>query len=169
MPRGAFRKPGAASSSPTRAPETPGSFVRQSDYESERRPYGLPDIIQRLPGQLFTPEGLFIQPTPLSSASRTAGNADHDSDSESSNNMDVSEDESVETGAAYEKQQDKKRRQWQKWSEVTIPAMLKPYLELLRVTDSLRDISHVRGRQGCTGCHHGRMLEVSCIYFDSML
>ena len=59
----------------------------------------------------------------------------------------------------------KKERQWRKWSEDVIPVLLKPYLTLMRETQSLRHINEVRGRKGCTGCAFGRLLEVSCIYF----
>ena len=60
----------------------------------------------------------------------------------------------------------KKERQWRKWSEDVIPILLKPYLTLMRETQSLRHIEEVRGRRGCTGCTAGRLLEVSCIYFN---
>lgn len=167
MGKGAFLK-SAASSSPTRPPQTPGIFVRPNDFEQARRPYGLLDVILGLPGQLYLPEGLFVQPTtvPLTTIPGESINDVSESDSD----LSVEENEnSAESGVAYEKQQDKKQRQWQKWSQVTIPAMLKPYLKLLQVTDSLRDLDHVRHWKGCTGCSSGRMLEVSCIYFDSML
>lgn len=168
MVRGAFRKLGAVSS-PThttqtpRTPQTLGTFIHLDNYDRGRRPYGLSNLIQSLPGQLYMPEGLFVQPTPISSTPVASANVEEESEED----MDV-DDENVEPGVAYEKQQQKKERQWQKWSKVTIPAMLKPYLELLRVTNSLRDLDHVRSNQGCTGCDQGQMLEVSCIYFDSM-
>lgn len=166
MVRGAFRKSGAASSSPTRPPQMPGVFVRPNDYEQGRRPYGLADLIQGLPGQLYTPEGLFVQPTAVSLTPVAGINSDNETNSE---NDEEDSDDELDATAAYEKQQNKKRRQWRQWSEVTIPTMLKPYMELLRVTNSLRDLDHAPSWHGCTGCHNGRMLEVLCIYFNSKL
>jgi hypothetical protein len=46
----------------------------------------------------------------------------------------------------------KKARQWRKWSEDVIPALLEPYLELLRESESLRDVSGARNVEGCKGC-----------------
>lgn len=167
MVRSAFRKPSAASSSPVRTPQTPGVFIPSQDYEQSRRPYGLSDLIQALPGQLFTPEGLFVQPTTATSTPIAVDDSSEDS-SDSEEDIEGDNREGVNAGSAYAKQQQKKERQWRKWSEETIPAMLEPYLELLRVTDSLRDLDHVRSKQGCTGCPGNRIIEVSCIYFDSM-
>jgi len=63
----------------------------------------------------------------------------------------------------------KKERQWRKWSEDVIPVLLKPYLTLMRETQSLRNIESVRGKKGCVGCTLGRLLEISCIYFNRKL
>ena len=62
----------------------------------------------------------------------------------------------------------KKERQWKNWSDKVIPALLEPYVELLRVSNSLRDLSGVRNFQRCKGCAGGRNLEVVCVYFESM-
>lgn len=61
----------------------------------------------------------------------------------------------------------KHERQWRRWSEDIIPALLKPYMTFLRETDSLREQNRASGSQCCTGCAVGRILEVSCIYFNS--
>jgi len=54
------------------------------------------------------------------------------------------------------------------WSDKVIPALLEPYVELLRVSNSLRDLSGVWNLQRCKGCAGGRSLEVVCVYFESM-
>ncbi|KDR70808.1 hypothetical protein GALMADRAFT_75558 [Galerina marginata CBS 339.88] len=62
----------------------------------------------------------------------------------------------------------KKQRQWRKWSEDIIPALLKPYLTLLSETAGLHDMSRIDNIHGCTGCADGRLLNVSCIYFQKI-
>lgn len=162
MVRGAFRKVPSQSSSPTRPPVS-NVFFRPNDVPRDRRPYGLSDIMIGFQGKVYTPEGLFVQASPIGGTS--APGVD-DTDSDDDYKM-LSDDGLEDVGAAYEKQQDKKRRQWQKWSENVIPAMLKPYLQLLRETESLRSLNLVRNQQQCLGCSGGRMLDVSCIFFES--
>lgn len=117
-----------------------------------------------LQGKVYTPDGLFVQVT-----TPTKPHVSADDDSDSDDDHEILSDNGLEhTGDAYEKQQNKKRRQWQKWSEVVIPAMLKPYMQLLQETESLRSLNSVRHQQGCRGCLQGRLLDVSCIFFDSM-
>lgn len=78
-------------------------------------------------------------------------------------------EQSSTTEAAAQQRFAKHERQWRKWSEDIIPALLKPYMALLRETNSLRDRNRASGHLGCVGCVHGRILDVSCIYFDSMV
>jgi hypothetical protein len=62
----------------------------------------------------------------------------------------------------------KKQRQWRNWSEQVIPMLLQPYLELLRESEGLRDLTSARDRLGCRGCVDGRNLDVVCVYFESL-
>ncbi len=82
---------------------------------------------------------------------------------------DVSDDEdySSDDVQALEKRSNKKMQQWKKWTEVIIPAMLQPYMALMHETDSLRNIENCRKSSFCDGCNNGRMLNVTCIYFNS--
>lgn len=63
----------------------------------------------------------------------------------------------------------KRQRQWRKWSEDVIPGLLQPYMSLLRETEGLRDINTRRQANGCAGCSSGRLLEVTCVYFESKI
>ncbi|KDR65453.1 hypothetical protein GALMADRAFT_81864, partial [Galerina marginata CBS 339.88] len=49
-----------------------------------------------------------------------------------------------------------------------IPALLKPYLTLLSETAGLRDMPQIDNIHGCSGCAQGRLLNVSCIYFQKI-
>ncbi|KDR65487.1 hypothetical protein GALMADRAFT_42870, partial [Galerina marginata CBS 339.88] len=62
----------------------------------------------------------------------------------------------------------KKQRQWRRWSEDIIPALLKPYLSLLHESSGLRNMEEFRKPKGCTGCDDGRLIEVSCIFFEKI-
>ena len=82
--------------------------------------------------------------------------------------VEVLQGASADDGEAR-KRAHKKERQWRKWSEDIIPVLLKPYLTLMRETQSLPHVEGVRGRRGCTGCTVGRLIEVSCSYFNREL
>ena len=79
-------------------------------------------------------------------------------------NEDYSSDDDIES---LEKRSNKKMQQWKKWTEVIIPAMLQPYMALMHKTDSLRNIENCRKSPFCNGCNNGRILNVTCIYFNS--
>ena len=125
-----------------------------------RRPYAFGDGSVGVEGRIYTPEGLFSQVLPATGAAgKVSGpTVEH-----------VSLDSAEEPGkvdADREARDEKKRRQWQKWSEDIIPALLRPYLHLLKETSGLRLMESVR-RKGCKGCDGVRQLTVSCIYFES--
>ena len=50
-----------------------------------------------------------------------------------------------------------------------IPALLQPYMTLLCETEGLRDINSRWQLDGCVGCSDGWLLNVTCVYFESML
>ncbi|KDR70616.1 hypothetical protein GALMADRAFT_144519 [Galerina marginata CBS 339.88] len=127
-----------------------------------RRPYGLPHAVVGAQGHVYAPTGSFSQVV-------GQGNS--------------IERERVEVPLGYEDEEDggggadtddaakragKKQRQWRKWSEDIIPQLLKPYMQLLRETSGLRDIEGVREERGCAGCSDGRLLEVTCVYFERL-
>jgi hypothetical protein len=63
------------------------------------------------------------------------------------------------------KNSDKKVTQWRRWMNDVIPALLHPYLALLRETSSLRDL-----QPNVDSCTCGaRKLKVVCVYFESMV
>lgn len=59
----------------------------------------------------------------------------------------------------------RKENQWQKWTTDVIPSLLRPYLQLLRETENLRnrpdDHPHI-----CTCCSPGRPVSVIGVFFD---
>ncbi|KIM39165.1 hypothetical protein M413DRAFT_75239, partial [Hebeloma cylindrosporum] len=77
-------------------------------------------------------------------------------------------DDDVVEELAREVRAVKKQKQWRKWSEDVIPALLQPYMTLLRETEGLRNINSKRQADGCDGCSEGRLLNVTCVYFDNL-
>ena len=146
----------------------------------QRRPYGSKGVASGAGGRVVTPAGVFSHIIDLDGLSGSVG---HQTLGEESDEMqgiemegpamsyvDVNEPEISPQAPAIDaslKRADKKQRQWRKWSEDIIPALLEPYLTLMRETELLRNIGMVRSQKGCTGCINGRTLDVSCIYFNS--
>ena len=67
-----------------------------------------------------------------------------------------------------EKSANKKKRQWAKWNDDVIPGLLRPYVDLLWATDNLRNVATICRNAVCRGCQLGRLLEIFCVFFDSM-
>ena len=64
------------------------------------------------------------------------------------------------------KAQWKKERQWAKWANDTIPSLVKPYLQHLYLTQSLRDPPpNGYERRNCN-CGNEGFLTVTCVYFE---
>lgn len=63
----------------------------------------------------------------------------------------------------------KGKKQWVKWSTEVIPSLLQPYLRLLRVTDSLRNLHHNEELECTCGHTQLRKLTVTCLFFDGEL
>lgn len=128
------------------------------------------DIFDYSSGRVVTSRGAFthvISPDTLQSST-----ADHPMGSDDGQVFvqqgDLPVHPSPEVEAERAQRAAKNERQWRKWSEDIIPVLLKPYMTLLRETDSLRERNKSFQHQGCAGCAEGRILNVSCIYFDSM-
>ena len=144
----------------------------------KQRPYGSKGVVSNASGRIATPAGVF------SHVIDTSGSVGHQPLMDESDGMQGIE--TREVGIAYVdatsapelenlasktdanlKRSSKKQCQWRKWSKDITPVLLKPYMSLMQETESLRNIGMIRGRTGCKGCANGRMLDVSCIYFNS--
>ena len=79
----------------------------------------------------------------------------------------ISVSQSVETPESCRAQEHaKKERQITRWVQEVIPAMLQPYLRLLRTSCSLRTVARdVSTACSCRG-ERGRTLRITCVYFD---
>lgn len=157
-----FRKSAGRSSSPPLSLPRPGRLYRPGDLPQQKRAYGLGKLVSDVQGKVYTPAGLFAQGADWK---RTAP-VDPLDVLDSSDDSD--DDEATGQPGNANSQYQKKERQWRRWSEQVIPTLVKPYLSLLRETNSLRDLEKVRSTRGCQGCSDGQMLEVSCVFFNSM-
>jgi len=147
----------------------------------KRHPYGSKGVVSNASGRIVTPVGVFSH---VIDVDGTSGSVGHQPLMDESDGMQGIE--TREVGIAYVdatsapelenpasetdanlKRSSKRQRQWRTWSEDIIPALLKPYMSLMQETESLRNIGMVRGQTGCKGCANGRMLDFSCIYFNS--
>ena len=161
MPR-LLRKASQRSSPPVKEP----GLVSVDDLPSLRQPsyHGLRNIVFGVQGRISTQAGVFAQVLSLdrnvSSVQAVYGHTGEGVEGEDSSEGegDVM-DEEVEGGeqdkAEARKRAGKKEKQWRNWSEVVIPAMLEPYMELLRKSESLRNLSSARNHRGCQGCENG--------------
>jgi len=164
------------------SPNLPQSrLIPVDQLPKRRRAYGSKGAAYDTRGRVVTPAGVFSH---VIDVDETSGSVGHQTLLEEGDSIEgvemgevavtyveaMSEPEIshpvLETDANL-KRTSKKQRQWRKWSEDIIPALLKPYMSLMQETESLRNIGLVRGRKGCSECMDGRLLDVSCIYFNS--
>jgi len=61
----------------------------------------------------------------------------------------------------------KKKRQWANWNELVL-LLLRPYVDLLYEMDNLRNVATVHRDAVCEGCQNGRLIEIFCVFFNSM-
>jgi len=155
------------------APPTTGLMSEES-VPVGRRPYGSANVVFGLPGRVVTGAGVFSQV--INPDNKMGAVNEYDVFEDKSEHSAGSEDEESDASAKEAVRQEnalrraiKKEKQWKTWSEQIIPALLKPYVALLRETDSLRELDSARNHRGCSGCSLGRRLEVSCIFFESRL
>jgi len=159
--------------------EQPG-LIPVDDLPVSQWPYGSGNMVIGMEGRVSTEAGVFVQilrPEGRCYSVPAAGRDERDEDGleekdedgleEQDDDIIMREGEGFRDKAEARKQASKKERQWRNWSEEVIPAMLEPYMELLRESDSLRDLSSARRHRGCKGCGNGRSLEVVCVYFES--
>jgi len=157
----------------SRAPAPAQSgLIPVEDLITSRRPYASKGLRLSFEGRVSTAVGLFSQVLPeegraasrednISSLTDAVGGdavADEKGDLDGS----TGDDDEVREARAL-----KRQRQWRKWSEDVIPGLLQPYMSLLRETEGLRNINMKRQVNGCAGCSGGRLLEVTCVYFES--
>ena len=151
---------------------TVSGLIPEEEVIPPRRPYASKSLRLSLEGRVSTRGGLFAQvldrevPTDISMDGSSpppvtvAGEGWVDET-----------DQLDEDGAnvlVREARAAKKQRQWRKWSEDVIPALLQPYMALLRETQGLRDVDSKRHVDSCSGCSRGRLFNVTCVYFESM-
>ena len=140
------------------------------DLPSVQRPYGSVNTVYGVQGCITTLGGVYSQV--MRSRSNLFEEEEHLEDGSGDEEEEREVDHEMGGGKVHEEDAvraaGKKERQWRNWSEQVIPMLLEPYLELLRESEGLRDLTFVRGRLGCKGCVDGRNLEVVCVYFESM-
>lgn len=56
--------------------------------------------------------------------------------------------------------------QWTKWTQVVIPQLVQPYLDLLHRSDSLSSVNRQFSSLCSCGQSRARTLKVTCVYFD---
>lgn len=142
-----------ASKSPSKAAPAPYSVVPTADVNLPRIE-GLTIFPRR---DLHAPGGPFAQPV--------TGTVPHDP-------FTIGEDDALDihqtlfTSAKISSASKKKTKQWERWKYDIIPSLVKPYLQVLQESQSLRTMEQ------CTEirCDCGtskRKLNVTCVYFDS--
>jgi hypothetical protein len=145
-------------------------LIPESDIVSSRRPYGSRNLRLSFEGRVSTSVGLFSQVLAEEDSLVPADEEEDELPPTAVVGGDFVVDESVADVLAREKLAAKKQRQWRKWSEDVIPALLQPYMALLRETEGLRHINLKRqADDSCDGCSSGRLLNVTCVYFESRL
>ncbi|KAG6818511.1 hypothetical protein H0H93_004399, partial [Arthromyces matolae] len=130
------------------------SLVSVADASAMRKPYGTGAMSYPVT-DVYGPEGAMVQ---LGQRSSFTG---------------VSTDQGgVFSPSRHEHEEErrthgqKKQNQWIRWTTVVLPTLVKPYLTLLRKTDSLR-VPVTSERNASCGCGSTkRKIEVKALYFD---
>jgi hypothetical protein len=147
---------------------SPIGLVPVSSAPRQRKPYGADRPYRQPAPLLYAPGGPFIQfiNSQKSDADRTTDGHARLGHNHPDNIIYVTSFENSESSYSYRARR-KKENQWKNWTEVTIPSLLKPYLSILRNSDTFRyPQAEVSFTCSCGGVN-GRNLWVSCIYFDS--
>jgi len=171
------RRPKAKPSLPAGsvASQTLRGLVPLSSAPRQRRPYGVSHLHRQHHSILHAPGGPFTQLNKHSGWPDTGHDVDGMSDAQRPDHNRLGDvfrlrsvgDEDSEAHRA--KARRKKENQWKNWTETILPSLLKPYLSLLRNSDTLR----LPPAEVSFRCHCGdvdkRVLNVSCIYFESKI
>lgn len=139
----------------------PTGLIPLADVPAQRKTYGgLGQLRPTHYGRVYTPDGIYSQS--LHNPQQT-----QDGILQGNDEGTVADPGGEIIAEVDEKRVAKNQRLWRKWSEDTIPMLIQPYMKLVQRTSSLRhrDISFTEG--ACTGCSTGRLLSVSCVFFES--
>jgi len=115
--------------------------------------------MQDIEGLVYTTEGIFSQIIPETTRQSVLNIKKFDTPQ--AVHIPLGEDDDRDDPDA-----EKKQSQWLRWSSEIIPAMVQPYLSLLRDSENLGNLAGLRNSGGCIGCDAGRRIAVSCIYFE---
>lgn len=160
-----------------RRPISVSSLIQNADDVNEPIVYGSSDSKFYSHGQAITPGGVLNDMQIHSSGHYSASSVNSAADSEELQANVLYRnaiDEDSDTGdlddnsdGANARRATKTERQWIKWSQEIIPILLQPYMILMEETQSLRDTSALKDTQHCQGCEKGRIIHVSCLFFNS--
>lgn len=138
----------------------PFGLIASSALASPRKPHGTSEITFLPRRDIYAPGGTLVQPlVPRADIPRTRDQGDTESSISFS---------PVKPGTAERSHGQKKARQWEKWATQIIPALLAPYLSLLRETNSLREPIGQETPSQCQCPTNVRRIQVACIYFERM-
>lgn len=138
----------------------PFGLTSSSTYASPRKPHGTSEVTFLPRRDIYAPGGTLVQPlVPRADIPGTSNQADVETSIFFS---------PVKPVAAERSHGQKKQQQWEKWATQTIPALLAPYLSLLRETDSLRENIGQDTQSQCQCPINVRRIQVACIYFERM-
>ena len=146
----------AAPRSPSKS-EDSSRLLPLEEIPSRRRPYGLGDLPNQWTGVLHGPRGLLIQPNDPVDISTL------DAITEGNHDIPAGDNPFFQLPAHS---RHKKQVQWNRWVTDVIPSLVKPYMELMRITESLRNpvpaVSHA-----CLCRRPSKILNVVCVHFHS--
>ncbi|RDB20395.1 hypothetical protein Hypma_012501 [Hypsizygus marmoreus] len=148
------RYPSPSKRAPAVTSARPFELIPSDSVPVERKPWGSGNLTVLPRRDFVAPDGTWAQPHVTSANSGDSSNLPTDAGSGAHD---------VLTPSAHTK---KKERQWQKWANETIPALLQPYLTLLRETDSLRESVSSASEVTCACRSHVRKISVACVYFE---
>ena len=143
------------------------------DLGHARLPYGTGNLPVALPGaQIVTRTGIFSHVINIDAVENDVAHYTLYDDQEDIEMAGLDDNQLIipkELDEEAVKQANKLKRQWIKWNDVVIPGLLRPYITLLSQTESLWNTHTVWTVLGCTGCQLGWLLDIFCVFFDSML
>ncbi|RDB30787.1 hypothetical protein Hypma_005865 [Hypsizygus marmoreus] len=153
----AFRRPSLRKRRGEKSPavvSTP-SLVPADSIGAARRPYGMPHLKIMDQIDLQDPQGAYVQKLPNILAAQ-------------SDNAQGGGEVSFNTPAepvSPSKAANKKDRQWRRWANEVIPALLAPYLTVLHESGSLRNLEPATEACPCSASK----VEVVCVYFERLV
>jgi len=141
------------------SPQKDVHLLPVEDIPLPRRSSGFGGPMQDIEGLVYTTEGIFSQIIPETTRQSVLNIKKFDTPQ--AVHIPLGEDDDRDDPDA-----EKKQSQWLRWSSEIIPAMVQPYLSLLRDSENLGNLAGLRNSGGCIGCDAGRRIAVSCIYFE---